>query len=349
MTDFLLHKVNPVESYILKKHSNMNPLEINILNGLRHPNLLHSNGVIMKGVICSKLEIANYPLDVYCNKNNLNTMSKIVYVRQILEGINYLHNKNIALNNIKLSNIVVMDNNNAVLCDFSKCCYEREYKMRSNDIHDFGIAMLKLIDDNSMDYINNIPDKTLCDSIKNFISRIFVDQSVRSSARELLNHSLFTSCKKIENETKVNKDYALFDNHRNLIKVLFKLYSDIFENNNSLDNSLILFIAVDMLYRLGKFGKYYKDEDRFCATIIYIAGEMCGILDVIKYVKVINHLFEIKDIEFIESYKTDIIIKLNGILFNSDLYENNKSNVMKCISTVLFNSDSNTYIKENQL
>lgn len=348
MSEFFLHKVNPVETCILKKHPTMNPLEINILNGLRHSNLLHSNGVVMKDVICSKLEIANYPLEVYCNKNNLNTMSKIVYIRQVLEGIEYLHNKNIAINNIKLNNIMMVGNN-AVLCDFSKCCYEKEYKMRSNDIHDFGIMMLKLIDENSMEYINNLPDKQLSDNIKNFISKIFVDQSVRSSASDLLNHTLFVSCKKTDNEIRVDKSYALFDNHRNLIKVLFKLYTDIFEIDNSLDNSFVLFTAVDILYRLAKFGKYYKDEDRFCATIIYIAGEMCNALDVIKYVKVINNLFDIKDIEFIESYKIDIIIKLNGVLYNSELYENNKLSIMKCISTVLFNSDSNTYIKENEV
>ncbi len=348
MSNFSLFRLSPLEVYILKKHNNI--LEINILNGFKHPNLLASNGIhIDKQDIFSKLDIADYPLEVFSLKNNLNTFSKVIYSNHILEGLNFLHSNNISHNNLKISCIMVSENV-AKIADFSKASYEKDFILRYSDIYDFGILFNTLIDKkNPNEYINRIQDNILKDLIKNFNSQIFVDPTVRRRTEVLLKHDLFNSCKSPDvQESK--KDLGLFKNHRLYLKMLYTMYMGFFEKNNSVINSHIFFCSSNILYRLGRFEKEFLTEEslhKLCITLIYICGEIFGSIPELEvFLETTNYLFSIDNLDFVSEYKRKIITLLDGDIFDMKLFYNNKNTIESCISSVILNADSNVYIQQ---
>ena len=346
MSDFSILKISFSETYILKKHRNI--LEINVLNCLKHPNLIHSKGLIEKdfsdgSFICSKLDIANFSFNVYIAKNNLSTSSKIIFLKQILAGINFIHKRGISHNEIKLSNIAIFDNI-AKITNLSKVSYEKKYDLRSKDIHDYGILFSDNIE------IENIIDLQFKNSIKNFIGQIFVDESVRKKSNELLKHSIFET---VKNKKQLIYDvkYSVFDNHRTLIKIIYKIYTDNFEEDNSLDNSCIFFCAVDILYRIAVFKDFFKEnENKLCISLVHISAQLLSYkINEIKFLEISNTLFDFSDVSFIEKYQKDIILKLNGALYNSDLFDKHQNEITKCISSIILNNDSNTYIENKKI
>ena len=109
----------PLKYYIKKsKLKNLLLYENNILNKLNHNNIVKAYGIKNNNTELL-LEKGDCDLYEYVKKYNFSLDNKqiIFIIKQVIEGINYIHDKNIAHNDIKLENIIVKNSyeNNATL------------------------------------------------------------------------------------------------------------------------------------------------------------------------------------------------------------------------------------------
>lgn len=161
------------------------PIEMDIMSRLRHPNLLAmsqitivdfatpiatKHGTHPRTTLAILMPLAISNLTDYMLSNKISLETKIMYIQQILSGLNYLHTEQILHLDIKMENILVLSTNHVVLTDFGLSVYtdpdgnrnyEREsitvtcrppelfknhnYYQRSSDVWSLGMFSLFLL------------------------------------------------------------------------------------------------------------------------------------------------------------------------------------------------------------
>jgi len=95
--------------------------EINSLAVLNHPNIIKMHGIYYNNV-SEELHIGTDLVDTtlyhHFNSKIINYETKISYIKQILEGIKYIHSKNIMHRDLSPTNILVSKNGDIKICDF---------------------------------------------------------------------------------------------------------------------------------------------------------------------------------------------------------------------------------------
>ena len=100
------------------------PVEISILRCLEHcSNYVQFDKIIYSGTKISGFTMVKYNEDLHqvIHKNNISTITKKNMMQQILNALLHLHEIDIIHGDVKPSNILVDNENNAVLCDFNSC------------------------------------------------------------------------------------------------------------------------------------------------------------------------------------------------------------------------------------
>ena len=161
--------------------------------------LNHRNIVNVKGAsIFEPLSVVTNYIDGYSlstiiknqKQDKINFYERLIYAKQIAEGIEYLHQNNIVFNGLKPSNVIVTHRNEIILRDFGLHCiknYNRKNKSLdydtakyiapeqlrspieehtiSEDVYSFGILLWELF--SGQDAYNNLSDRDAIDNIIN--------------------------------------------------------------------------------------------------------------------------------------------------------------------------------------
>jgi serine/threonine protein kinase len=134
------------EYKILKKYIDVavGKNETKIINTLHHPNII-KNIDSYEYEHCWFVEIPfYYKGDLYSRhlRTDISNNEYTKWILQLKSTIDYLHNKKIAHNDLKLNNILLDDNNNIVIIDFA--CALENTSVFSSDIESFKTIQQKL-------------------------------------------------------------------------------------------------------------------------------------------------------------------------------------------------------------
>ncbi|KAK4876387.1 hypothetical protein RN001_012809 [Aquatica leii] len=106
------------------------PREINIISVINHPNIVAvSNIVEINQIIYIFMDYCKHgDLLEYIRQNGVVSQTKAkIYFRQIVDAVQYLHNRNIAHRDLKCENVFLTDNNKVKLGDFgfARVCIDK--------------------------------------------------------------------------------------------------------------------------------------------------------------------------------------------------------------------------------
>ena len=91
--------------------------EISILSTLRHPNIIAAyRTCVIDNKLVLLMEKARFDIDAVIN--NITIFHRPFIIQQILNGLSFIHEKNIAHRDIKPQNILLFENNHVKICDF---------------------------------------------------------------------------------------------------------------------------------------------------------------------------------------------------------------------------------------
>lgn len=152
--------------------------EFNVLDGLQHPNIvcIHNHGKDEHGRLCYVMEYVDGKTlaQIIKDKDITEICEKLDILRQILDGLKYVHNKGLVHRDLKPDNIMIADkNHNVKIIDFGLAISdafpdnlktagtpkymspEQKTNAKSadklSDIYAFGIIMKEFLGDKSAD------------------------------------------------------------------------------------------------------------------------------------------------------------------------------------------------------
>lgn len=157
-----------------------------------------------------------------------------------------------------------------------------------------------------------------------FLSKVLViDPKQRLNAQELCIHPLFDKCRSSISEDSLSgstisplmsNDYS--DDNREIIKVFVISIAKWFPN----ERAELLFLAVDLYYRVSSFYKNHSHSDRILltATCLWMAFKFISPPRLSDYLSLFSDISLTYDI--LCTMENEIIKHLNGILYTSTIY-----------------------------
>ena len=311
------------ESCLIKyvSHDKLNLKEIDLLCRIKHPNIIHSLGVMkVDQSIAIILPLANFKSDKIISGYCTEQRSGVLY--RLIHGLDFLSKNGFGEIKLTKQSVCFKDDHVYFTVDNTE-----------GDLKTFLLDILSTSVEDPFKYVKKEYKDLCCD----FIS------SETLSYTEILNHKLFDKVRRDINcsviTPVIDSDYS--QDHRDVLKLIVHWCRESFQDSTV----KLLFVAVDLFNRTASNYKEKPPLERMALGVacLSIASELLG--EKKDLLSTVNVLVPGITEQMIDNKRLEVIEITDGVLNNSSLYDSceNGDELKISFNEIIMNKDTKLY------